>query len=175
VPSRTTIADWQHFYGRLAPPCPCRHLGHLCPKRENRRHSAMSDLQHQRPHCWECRRRRLVCDGTQPVCNKCRLLGIVCPGFADKQPLKWLAPGQVMSRARRRKVPRKTNDSAKGPTKATTASTRFIEDQQTDELDVVLPVELRPESSDAFEALIYCTSRHHTQLDRKCDRPRRPN
>jgi hypothetical protein len=118
----------------------------------------MSDVQHQRPHCWECRRRRLVCDGTQPVCTKCRTAGIVCPGFADKQPLKWLAPGQVMSRARRKKGPRKAN--SKRPTMATPASTDSIEDstsdQHTSHLDIVLPVELRPESCDVFEALTYC-------------------
>jgi hypothetical protein len=82
----------------------------------------------------------------------------VCPGFADKQPLKWLAPGQVMSRARRKKGPRKAN--GKGPTKATPASTDSIEDSASDQhkghLDIVLPVELRPESCDVFEALIYC-------------------
>ncbi|KAK3372729.1 fungal-specific transcription factor domain-containing protein [Podospora didyma] len=53
--------------------------------------------------CWECLRRRLVCDSNMPVCNRCRALGIVCPGFADKKPLTWLAPGQVVSRGRRKK------------------------------------------------------------------------
>ncbi|KAK1965334.1 hypothetical protein LY78DRAFT_658378 [Colletotrichum sublineola] len=56
--------------------------------------------------CWECLRRRLVCDATKPVCNKCRVAGIVCPGYDDKKPLTWLAPGRVTCRTRRK--PRNT-------------------------------------------------------------------
>jgi len=56
-----------------------------------------------RAQCWECRRRRLVCDGDKPVCLKCRTAGIVCPGYADKKPLVWVANGQVLSRPRGRK------------------------------------------------------------------------
>ncbi|KAI0398047.1 fungal-specific transcription factor domain-containing protein [Xylariaceae sp. FL0594] len=55
-------------------------------------------------HCWECLRRRLVCDATQPVCNRCRAGGIVCPGYDEKQPLRWIQPGQVTATKRRRKV-----------------------------------------------------------------------
>ena len=51
--------------------------------------------------CWECLRRRWVCDAARPVCNKCRAAGIVCPGYNDTKPLTWLAPGRVTSRARR--------------------------------------------------------------------------
>ncbi|KAI9150431.1 Phomenoic acid biosynthesis cluster-specific transcriptional regulator [Paramyrothecium foliicola] len=51
--------------------------------------------------CWECLRRRWVCDAARPVCNKCRAAGIVCPGYNDRKPLTWLAPGRVTSRARR--------------------------------------------------------------------------
>lgn len=59
-----------------------------------------------RRQCWECLRRRLVCDSAAPVCNKCKAAGVVCPGYDDKKPLKWLAPGTVLSRPRRR-APRK--------------------------------------------------------------------
>ncbi|KAK4040943.1 fungal-specific transcription factor domain-containing protein [Parachaetomium inaequale] len=45
--------------------------------------------------CWECRRRRLVCDFTRPECRKCQLRGVACPGYDGKKPLKWLQPQQV--------------------------------------------------------------------------------
>ncbi|KAK2043137.1 hypothetical protein LZ31DRAFT_524889 [Colletotrichum somersetense] len=56
----------------------------------------------ERHRCWECLRRRLVCDATKPICNKCRVAGIVCPGYDDKKPLTWLAPGRVTCRTRRK-------------------------------------------------------------------------
>ncbi|CAI0653183.1 unnamed protein product [Colletotrichum noveboracense] len=70
-----------------------------------------------RRRCWECLRRRLVCDATRPVCNKCRVAGIVCPGYDDKKPLTWLAPGKVTCRTRRKKS---TAVSIKQPTKPKT-------------------------------------------------------
>ena len=59
----------------------------------------------QRRHCWECRRRCLVCDFTRPSCEKCSTSGIVCPGYNDVKPLRlrWLVPGNVTSRKRRTK------------------------------------------------------------------------
>ncbi|KAI1431052.1 hypothetical protein GGR50DRAFT_112423 [Xylaria sp. CBS 124048] len=55
-----------------------------------------------RKHCWECQRRRLVCDSVRPVCNRCRNNGIVCPGYGEKKPLRWLKPGRVTTRNRLR-------------------------------------------------------------------------
>ncbi len=117
--------------------------------------------------CWECRRRRLVCDGTQPVCTKCRAARIVCPGYADKKPLTWLAPGQVLSRARNRKGARKgcstKRDGASQNHKLPTPSSSDSgSENQTDELELLarddpIPVELRPEVCDVFEAMMYCT------------------
>ncbi|RYP72286.1 hypothetical protein DL771_004260 [Monosporascus sp. 5C6A] len=46
-------------------------------------------------HCWECRRRRLVCDFARPNCRKCQLRGVECPGYGSKKPLKWVQPQQV--------------------------------------------------------------------------------
>ena len=57
-------------------------------------------VRHNR-QCWHCLRRRLVCDFLRPGCGKCSAAGIVCPGYDDKKPLTWLAPGQVLSRTRR--------------------------------------------------------------------------
>ncbi|KAI1370492.1 fungal-specific transcription factor domain-containing protein [Hypoxylon crocopeplum] len=55
-------------------------------------------------HCWECRRRCLVCDSTEPVCKRCSASGIECLGYGDVKPVrfKWLAPGRVKSRGRKR-------------------------------------------------------------------------
>lgn len=75
--------------------------------------------------CWECSRRRLVCDATRPTCAKCRSAGIVCPGYSDKKPLRWLAPGMVTSRVRRktkRKTVGSTSPSSTGSTQATCPS-----------------------------------------------------
>ncbi|KAH8879813.1 hypothetical protein GQ53DRAFT_853224 [Thozetella sp. PMI_491] len=55
--------------------------------------------------CWECLRRRLVCDCTLPFCNKCRLANITCPGYSEKKPVKWLPPGKIKSRSWKRKKP----------------------------------------------------------------------
>lgn len=129
---------------------------------------------HERQQCWECRRRRLVCDGTQPVCTKCRAARIVCPGYADKKPLTWLAPGQVMSRNRRKKSPnaklpngklpppRKTCNGTKRKAggkspAASDASDDSRSDSQEEMVEIGRPVELRPETCDIFEAMLYCT------------------
>ncbi|KAI0554705.1 hypothetical protein F4679DRAFT_233811 [Xylaria curta] len=58
--------------------------------------------QAERRHCWECLRRRLVCDSVRPICNRCRNNGIVCPGYGEQQPLRWVKPGRVTARNRRR-------------------------------------------------------------------------
>ncbi|TDZ18423.1 hypothetical protein Cob_v008619 [Colletotrichum orbiculare MAFF 240422] len=55
-------------------------------------------------HCWECRRRCLVCDFTEPACKRCSASGVDCPGYGDAKPVryKWLAPGATTSRGGRR-------------------------------------------------------------------------
>ncbi len=63
--------------------------------------------------CWECSRRGWTCDGSLPVCNRCKAASIVCPGYGDSKPLVWLAPGRVTSRTRRQKPGPKSKASAK--------------------------------------------------------------
>lgn len=63
--------------------------------------------------CWECLRRRLVCDFTLPSCKKCQKAGKTCPGYDPQKPLQWLAPGKVTSR-RRNKGPASSKGKAKG-------------------------------------------------------------
>ncbi|KAH3990062.1 hypothetical protein HBH52_001680 [Parastagonospora nodorum] len=55
--------------------------------------------------CWECLKRRLVCDRTLSHCRKCQKLGKDCLGYEEQKPLQWVQPGKVTSRRRK-------NDSA---------------------------------------------------------------
>ncbi|KAJ6438761.1 hypothetical protein O9K51_08162 [Purpureocillium lavendulum] len=63
--------------------------------------------------CWECQRRHWDCDGTRPVCSRCREAGIVCPGYNDRKPLTWLAPGRVSARPRRSRAGKPQTRAAK--------------------------------------------------------------
>jgi len=53
--------------------------------------------------CWECHKRRLICDFASPACQKCEARGVACPGYGEKKPLKWLQPGQTRSKGKRAK------------------------------------------------------------------------
>lgn len=48
--------------------------------------------------CWECLKRRLVCDYTLPHCRKCQKAGKECPGYNDQKPLQWVQTGKIISR-----------------------------------------------------------------------------
>ncbi|EUC28976.1 hypothetical protein J3E72DRAFT_370895 [Bipolaris maydis] len=52
--------------------------------------------------CWECLKRRLVCDHTLPHCKKCVKAGKECPGYDQQKPLQWVEHGKVTSRRRKR-------------------------------------------------------------------------
>jgi hypothetical protein len=58
--------------------------------------------------CWECLKRRLVCDYTLPFCKKCIKNGRECPGYDEQKPLRWIRPGKVTSR--KRTEPPKSSD-----------------------------------------------------------------
>ena len=53
-------------------------------------------------HCWECRRRYLVCDSHKPGCRRCITSGTQCPGYGEVKPtrLRWVEPGRVVARGR---------------------------------------------------------------------------
>ncbi|KAI8721232.1 Zn(2)-C6 fungal-type domain-containing protein [Fusarium sp. LHS14.1] len=53
--------------------------------------------------CWECHKRRLICNFASPACQKCDARGVACPGYGEKKPLKWLQPGQTRSKGKRAK------------------------------------------------------------------------
>ncbi|KAL1647191.1 hypothetical protein SLS61_007509 [Didymella pomorum] len=57
--------------------------------------------------CWECLKRRLVCDHTLPHCKKCIKAGKECPGYDEQKPLQWVEPGKVTSRRRKKDSPPK--------------------------------------------------------------------
>lgn len=54
--------------------------------------------------CWECLKRRLVCDHTLPHCKKCQKAGKECPGYDEQKPLQWIQPGKVTSRRRKKDI-----------------------------------------------------------------------
>uniref|UniRef100_A0A8H7NPU0 Zn(2)-C6 fungal-type domain-containing protein n=1 Tax=Bionectria ochroleuca TaxID=29856 RepID=A0A8H7NPU0_BIOOC len=51
--------------------------------------------------CWQCAKRRLVCDLGKPGCKKCATHGVECPGYETK-PLQWMQPGQTRSKGARK-------------------------------------------------------------------------
>lgn len=53
--------------------------------------------------CWECLRREVACDATHPACRICIDKGLVCPGYENRKPLRWLVPGTVTAWPRKRK------------------------------------------------------------------------
>jgi hypothetical protein len=55
--------------------------------------------------CWECLKRRLVCDHSLPCCKKCQKAGRECPGYDEQKPLQWVQPGRVTFRKKRRDEP----------------------------------------------------------------------
>lgn len=122
-----------------------------------------------RKQCWECHRRRLVCDSSLPGCNKCRAAGVECPGYGEKKPLKWLTPGKVTSHTRQRRVPlsRKGNNATFIP--ATASANSSDTDKPADlsrdrrkyaerGMVTVSPptAGFKTEACDAIEAISYC-------------------
>lgn len=79
--------------------------------------------------CWDCLKRRLVCDFTLPHCKKCLKNGRQCSGYDEKKPLQWVETGHVLSR-KRRKAPRAhvLNVTASGLCSTTTARIEFSDD-----------------------------------------------
>lgn len=86
----------------MAPPFPQSRPSTVAPGAVGQQQQDQIPVREKR-HCWECMRRRLVCDSAPGACNKCKNRGVVCPGYDDKKPLKWLTPGKVLSKPRRPK------------------------------------------------------------------------
>lgn len=113
----------------------------------------------ERRRCWECLRRRLVCDAVKPVCNKCRVAGIVCPGYDDKKPLTWLAPGKVTCRTRRKSRVSENDSKAKSNTsksKENQGKTIRKEKEIRKVSELIFHSALRTDVCDVYEAVQYC-------------------
>nr|XP_036577674.1 uncharacterized protein CTRU02_12413 [Colletotrichum truncatum]KAF6784708.1 hypothetical protein CTRU02_12413 [Colletotrichum truncatum] len=117
----------------------------------------------ERRRCWECLRRRLVCDATKPVCNKCRASGIVCPGYDDKKPLTWLAPGKVTCRTRRKNRALETegtnDDNVKKPVKEKKRERRVVVIEKGKDIhngvECLFHTPLRTDVCDVYDAVQY--------------------
>ncbi|KAJ5101380.1 hypothetical protein NUU61_003602 [Penicillium alfredii] len=104
----------------------------------------------QKRHCWECLRRRLVCDNGHPGCSRCAVSGIDCPGYDAKQPmrLRWLAPGRVKSRQRKNGVNRQKTGKA--------STEIFQKDSSDEERVVVVPrTKIKPQIDPLLDAYEY--------------------
>ncbi|KAI1260262.1 hypothetical protein F5Y18DRAFT_420213 [Xylariaceae sp. FL1019] len=140
--------------------------------------SSNTRAERPKPHCWECLRRRLVCDSVQPACDRCRNNGI-----DEKRPLRWVKPGQVTARNRRQ--PKSSGGSARegksssdlekrsGTEFSTTPTVLFVDESdnetrkhrigglnifgamQSRALDKILQFDITSEDSSACQASYY--------------------
>ncbi|KAM0808354.1 putative Fungal-specific transcription factor domain-containing protein [Seiridium cardinale] len=128
-------------------------------------------LDREKRQCWECLRRRLVCDSVRPVCNKCKATGVVCPGYEDKKPLKWVTPGKVTSRTKRVKSSSaKKDDKTWGPPHETTQeasvdSTSKLIVLKDGFTDTIPRAEWSSDVSDVVQAIYYCKLAHIPVVD----------
>jgi hypothetical protein len=111
---------------------------------------SISSSQSKSRQCWECRRRRLVCDFSLPGCHKCYTAGVECPGYGQKKPLKWVTVCEVTSRPRKKIVQQTT-------TKQQVSEDRS--DSQVETWSLSVPRDrLVTESESIVEAAYYCKS-----------------
>ncbi|KAF9871745.1 C6 zinc finger domain protein [Colletotrichum karsti] len=109
-----------------------------------------------RRQCWECQRRRVVCDSVRPVCGKCKATGVVCPGYEDKKPLTWLAPGKVKTRTWKRKKPAEKKVLPSDSSKEVAGADSMVLARTSNQLMHVFPgFEFRTETDDIVEATLY--------------------
>lgn len=117
--------------------------------------------------CWECARRRLVCDSTRPSCTKCTKSGVECPGYGQKKPLKWLKPGQVNSQRGRRRAtegkerPKHVEVETKSVVPGMQVSTMHIslarvKDACAAQVDLIPRFDLIEETAEIVHSIHYC-------------------
>ncbi|KAF6815872.1 C6 zinc finger domain-containing protein [Colletotrichum plurivorum] len=107
--------------------------------------------------CWECQRRRVVCDAGRPVCFKCRVAGIVCPGYDDKKPLTWVAPNQVTTRTWRARKPsgERPKRNSRGGDEGDVETIRKEDAASPGSVNIFPGQELRNETCDIAQASVY--------------------
>ncbi|KAK5991447.1 Phomenoic acid biosynthesis cluster-specific transcriptional regulator-like protein [Cladobotryum mycophilum] len=93
--------------------------------------------------CWECLRRKVLCDGTRPVCQTCRTASLVCPGYVDQKPLKWLRPGKI-TRLKTSKIRSISDLDATAKAKA-----QADEDQDNGDKAIVVSSKRAPKTQDS--------------------------
>jgi hypothetical protein len=76
-----------------------------------------------RKRCWDCVRRHLVCDSGRPSCNRCKTAKIECSGYGEKKHVKFLEPGVVLFRPRRKNKCASDNRLSNGDPAAKTCGT----------------------------------------------------
>jgi hypothetical protein len=102
-------------------------------KLQKKRHSmgqTTSQLGTSHRRCWECVRRRRVCDLTQPECTKCKQAGLVCSGYGEFKPVTWLPVGKVKSKV---PVRRKPNNLLERKIQSSTAGRSYSPNSGSDE------------------------------------------
>lgn len=106
--------------------------------------------------CWECVRRRLVCDLKRPSCAKCSRSGVICPGYGENKPLTWLTPGKVRSKVPVRK--RKVSPLSRDGTQLANQHTGNSTSDSVSELGVSLPQHFKVQDliTDVVQAARYC-------------------
>lgn len=124
--------------------------------------------------CWECLRRQIDCDGDSPVCKACVARGVVCPGFDNKLPLRWLPPGKVTSRTWKKSSRRNV---ASDPNASTSSHEQSIVAGQANQLKTppngaeVSPLSLfiMKTGTDALaQAAVYCECLDNISLPEPC-------
>lgn len=114
-------------------------------------------------HCWECLRRRLVCDYGIPGCRRCAKSGVDCPGYGETPPLrvKVVAP-KTRSRHRKdaegsRQMTRRASSEGASSDSARSDSSRGSSVSSDDTKEVAAPrVELKTEYHALVQACEYC-------------------
>lgn len=107
--------------------------------------------------CWECFRRRLVCDTSEPSCKKCTSAGKTCPGYGATEPLKWLAPSTNRCLTQRQKRKATGNRWCYTTTTEKTIENHKVPQEHSQVLRVNASLgELKPDDSAIVEAALYC-------------------
>lgn len=110
----------------------------------------------QNQHCWECRRRRLVCDSTRPVCKKCQAAKIVCPGYDEKQPLRWLKPGRITCRTRKSKACGSRKDADESGAGSGTSGIVTKPNKLDNQVKLITNFEMVTDTCIVVQAAFYC-------------------
>lgn len=126
------------------------------PRSRAPKHHMRNVRNRDKRHCWECRRRYLVCGSEMPSCKRCCAAGIPCPGYGDTKPtrLKWRSPKKVTSHDQARKADRNEENHVE------TTTTKSTPDSALPGNDIQGPIQRFYINEEAYtitiQALEYC-------------------